>query len=305
MSITVSCMKYTFRIILLLFLITSCEESNENPVLNTIQNNDENDEQIIVEAIIDETDLIILPEDTGGIHQAYPLGSTATEFGHYVYTPGGYTNDGPEYPLIIFLHGWGAQGDSRNDEKILDIILYHGLPSLIKMGQWNPKFPFIVVSPQLVTEYWPANKIHSFIEYLIENYQINTDRIYLTGLSLGGGGCWYYVGQIEDNYAAAILPISASGNENLIENLRKIPIWAFHGAKDELVKAYDNFGSVPMVDAINKTNPQIKAKVTVYPLAGHNGWTRTYNGTGMFQGEKRFDQYDMNIYNWLLQYKKE
>ena len=87
--------------------------------------------------------------------------------------------------------------------------------------------------------------------------------------------------------------------------MRKIPIWAFHGAKDELVKAYDNFGSVPMVDAINKTNPQIKAKVTVYPLAGHNGWTRTYNGTGMFQGEKRFDQYDMNIYNWLLQYKKE
>ncbi len=205
--------------------------------------------------------------------------------------------------MIVFLHGWGERGDSKIDETILDKILSHGPPKLIRLGEWNCKYPFIVVSPQLVSEYWPTNKVHGFIEYIVENYQINTSRIYLTGLSLGGGGCWYYAGEIENNYAAAIVPISASGSEYLINNLSKIPIWAFHGANDDLVKAFEYFGSVPMVMAINKTNPPVFAKLTVYPNVGHDAWTRTYDGSGMFQGE--YNQYAMNIYEWMLQYKKE
>ncbi len=294
-------MKCIFQIILLLLLVVSCEKSNEPLGSNTGQNNGKNVRQ---EAIIDESDLYYLPVDTGGIHRAYPLGETNADFGHYVYTPGGYENDGPEYPLIIFLHGWGERGDSGMDEKILDRVLSHGPPKLIRLGQWDPKYPFIVVSPQLVTEYWPTEKVHRFIEYVIENFQINTNRIFLTGLSLGGGGCWYYVGEIDNNYAAAIVPICGSGNDFLVNNLRKVPIWAFHGAKDDLVKAYENFGSVPMAEAINKMDPPVWAKVTIYPDAGHDAWTRTYDGSGMFtRGDHH--EYNMNIYEWMLQYKKE
>jgi len=275
-------MKCIFQIIFLLFLLVSCEKSKEPLGSNTGQNNGKNIKQ---EAIIDDSDLSYLPVDTGGVHKAYPLGESNAEFGHYVYTPGGYENDGPEYPLIIFLHGWGERGDSGVDDKILERILSHGPPKLIKLGQWDPKYPFIVVSPQLVSEYWPTEKVHSFIEYLIENYQINTNRIYLTGLSLGGGGSWYYVGEIENNYAAAIVPICGSGNEYLVNNLRKVPIWAFHGAKDVTIALKE---SEKMVNAVNDAGGN--AKLTIYPESGHDCWTETYNNEEVFK--------------WLLSHRK-
>lgn len=301
-------MKNFVQILVLCLLISSCD-SNDPAIPDTNLNNEKialpQEEDILLEAIIDDSDLSDLPEDIGGIQQAYPMGTTTAEFGHFAYTPSGYENDGPEYPLILFLHGWGSRGDSRNDETILNNVLSDGPPKLIRYGGWDPNYPFIVVSPQLSTDYWPTDKVHRFIEYIIENYQVNTKRIYLTGLSLGGGGCWYYVGELADNYAAAIVPISASGSEYLLDNLRKTPIWVFQGANDELVKAFENFGSVPMVETINETEPIIRAKVTVYPNIAHDGWTRTYDGRGMFTGFDWYDQYNMNIYDWMLQFKKE
>lgn len=201
------------------------------------------------------SDLADLPEDTGGINTAFPWTSTSAGFGHYVYTPAGYKADGPEYPLLIFLHGWSP----NLGKEPLENVLLSGPSSLIESGKWNPKYPFIVVSPQLKWKYWPPAVVHNFIKYLIKNYQVNTSRIYLTGLSLGGGGCWYYVGETDDNYAAAIIPISASGASHLIDNLRKVPIWAFHGGRDTTVKAYQDYGSVPLVQAINRTNPEVNA----------------------------------------------
>ena len=298
-------MNYFRSLILLLLFFVSCEGSDEVGNAVTLQTSDtnnstENEQDPPFEIRIDDTDLAILPEDTGGMHSAFPLGSTSSNYGHYVYTPSGYKADGPKYPLIIFLHG----GNSNLGNEPLENVLLSGPPRLIKAGKWKPGYPFIVVSPQLTTAYWSPVKTHKFIEYLISTYQINTDRIYLTGLSLGGGGCWYYVGEIEDNYAAAIVPISASGSAHLIDNLRKVPIWAFHGNRDTTVKAYENFGSVPMVQAINLTNPLIKARVTVYPNLGHNAWTTTYNGTGRNHFQLH-DEYDVDLYDWMLTYKKE
>ena len=199
------------------------------------------------------------------------------------------------------MHGWS----SNLGNEPLDNVLLSGPPRLIEKGKWKPKYPFIVVSPQLKAQYWVPITIHRFIQYLLETYQINANRIYLTGLSLGGGGCWYYVGEIEENYAAAIVPISASGAEYLIDNLRKAPIWAFHGGIDTTVKAYENFGSVPLVQSINNTDPIVEARVTVYPNVGHNAWTRTYDGTGRNHYNQQIDKYDVDIYEWMLSYKKE
>lgn len=297
-------MKNYFHIILpLIVVIISCENSTE-PSPSTPNPDPNNNNNGIKEVVIDTTDLYYLPKDTGGTHQAHPLGTTSAGFGYYIYKPGGYTDDGPEYPLILFLHGWGERGDSSNDEKVLDNILRHGPPKLIRSGQWKPAYPFIVVSPQLAPEIWSPYDVHDFLDYIIEHYQINTIRIYLTGLSLGGGGCWLYAGAIEDHYAAAIVPISASGSESHIDNLRDVPIWAFHGENDDLVNAFENFGSVPMVESINRTNPPLRAKVTVYPNVGHDAWTITYNGAGMARSYW-YNNYNMNIYEWMLQFKKD
>ncbi len=113
------------------------------------------------------------------------------------------------------------------------------------------------------------------------------------------------MGEIDDNFAAAIVPISASGGPSLIDNLRKVPIWAFHGAVDRTVEAYENYGSVPLVEAINATNPAVLAKVSVYPNVGHNAWTITYDGTGRDYFNLLYDPYSVDLYEWMLQYKKE
>lgn len=292
--------------ILLCTVILSCSEADDS-IGETIQPIENGDIEIeILETAIDTSDLFYLPDDTGGVHEAFPLGSTEAPYGHYVYTPGGYTSDGPKYPLLLFMHGWGERGDSRKDSSALDNVLVFGPPRLIKQNNWNPTHPFIVVSPQLVTQFWRSSDVHKFLEFIINQYQINTDRIYLTGLSLGGGGCWFYVGEMgEESHAAAIVPISASGAEYIVDNLSRVPIWAFHGSDDQVVDPYNNFGSVPLVNAINQKNPEVKAKVTVFLQTGHNAWTRTYNNIYTYPRFYSYDQFNTSIYDWLLQYRKD
>lgn len=301
-------MKIGFRIIIIVLLLISCACNDDTSIDNIDQNDvpdipldNDDDEELNDEIIINDSDLVNLPEDTGGSNVAFPLSVTEASFGHYVYTPSGYKPDGPEYPLLIFLHGWSP---NLGNEPLRNV-LSSGPSKLIEQNKWSPKYPFIVVSPQLKSGYWPPYQIHKFIKYLIDTYQINISRIYLTGLSLGGGGCWYYVGEIDDNFAAAIVPISASGAPHLIDNLRKVPIWAFHGAVDRTVEAYENYGSVPLVEAINATKPVIPAKVSVYPNVGHNAWTITYDGTGRDYFNLLYDPYSVDLYEWMLQYKKE
>jgi len=252
------------------------------------------------EVDIDDSDLVTLGVDEGGTHSAVPVDMTTGPYGYYVYQPSTYEEDGPEFPLLIFLHGWSPNLGSEP----LDRVLLGGPPRLIEAGDWQPSYPMVVVSPQLTAAYWRPDLIHEFIEYLIETYQINVSRIYLTGLSLGGGGCWYYVGETDDHYATAIVPISASGAPHLIDNLSQVPSWAFHGAQDRTVEAYENFGSVPLVEAINNTNPLVPARVTVYPNSAHNAWTITYNGVGT-RHEQWHDVFDVDLYDWMLSYKKE
>ncbi len=287
-----------------MFLL-SCESNEELgnvEIADTldIDGSTENEQEEPLEIRIDDSDLVLLPEDTGGSHTAFPLGTSSANFSHYVYTPSDYKGDGPEYPVIIFLHGWNS---NLGNEPLKNVLLA-GPPKLIQAGQWNPTHPFIVVTPQLTSPYWAPYEVHRFIEYLLNTYKINPNRIYLTGLSLGGGGCWYYVGEIEDHYATAIVPISASGAEYLINNLKEVPIWAFHGARDTTVEAYTSYGSFPLVEAINLTNPLVKARVTVYPNLGHDAWTTTYNGAGRDHLQLH-DSFEVDIYDWMLSYKKE
>jgi len=295
----------------LLFFLISCSDNSTDLSVQSVNQNElriDLDDITPEEATIDTSDLSFLPKDDGsGEHKAFPHKTTSSPHGYYAYTPSDYLNNDYEYPLLIFLHGWDSESvDSSINPDDLDNVLDNGPPLLIRTRRWNPNYPFIVVSPQLIEEYWNYEKIHSFIEYLMDTYKVNENRIYITGLSLGGGGAWHYVGEMGDkSYAAAIVPICASYYPSTAENYKNTPVWAFHGSLDATVDPFENGGSVTMVEAINEINPVVRAKITMYPGVGHNSWSRTYNGLGQGSEDRWYNKFDKSIYDWMLQYKKE
>jgi predicted peptidase len=240
-----------------------------------------------------------LPADNGGIHAAYPLGSNDSPYGFYLYTP---SVNGPDYPLLVFLHGAGEKGNSDVDPKILDIVLRNGPPKLIEQGKWNPTYPMIVVSPQCQDGNWSAIKIHELIKFIINTNHVNKKRIYVTGLSMGGYGTFNYLTTTADScFAAAAVPICGGGVTTKVAGMKHIPLWAFHGDADNTVPMS---GSVDMVNAINAVNPLIKAKLTIYPGVGHDSWTRTYDGSGMETESSEYDAFNIQIYDWMFRYER-
>lgn len=290
----------------LFFILYSCS-SSENPteIIKPIQ---EIDIPLIEKVKIDSVDLFQLPKDTGGLHLSFPLGTTDAKLGYCMYQPSAYDSTNLEYPLLIFLHGLGEVGNSKTNANDLEKVKIHGPPKLIEAGEWNPKYPMLVASPQLTSSasLWSIGQVHSFIEYVSNEYRVNKSRIYLSGLSIGGQAIFEYGGIYGDNgYAAVLVPVCGKGQSTYVEKLSTLPIWAFHGADDNLIKPFSNYGSVVMVEAINNSSPKYKAKVTIYPNVGHDSWTITYNGKGNGKEDSRYDKYDVNLYDWMLQFKKE
>lgn len=127
--------------------------------------------------------------------------------GFYEYLPEGYFTDAPtaSYPLLIFFHGGGEVGQ---DSSSLVYLLKHGPLKLVKAGMFPTSFTvngttykFIIIAPQFTSSDNPyPDEVDQIIEYVRQNYKVNASRIYLTGLSAGGGSCWNYVGN-NSNYA--------------------------------------------------------------------------------------------------------
>lgn len=252
------------------------------------------------ETMTSYNDLKNLPADEGGTHEAFPLGTTEAFYGYYAYTP---SVKGANYPLLLFLHGAGEKGNSNQDNTILDIVLRNGPPKLIEKNEWKPTYPMIVVSPQCHESNWNGIKLYEFVEYLIKNYNINTKRIYVTGLSMGGYGTFTYLTTNADScHAATAVPICGGGNTRKTAGMKHVPVWAFHGDADKTVLPIK---SIQMVDSINAQNPPIKAKLTMYPGVGHNSWSRTYAGTGMGTESAEYDAFNQSIFDWMFQYSKE
>lgn len=182
-----------------------------------------------------------------------------------------------KWPLIIFLHGSGESGDDL--EKLKD----HGPPQLVE----NKKdFPFIVVSPQarLTIDGFDLDVLNTLLDEVLLQLPIDTDRIYLTGLSRGAFTCWRWAAQRPEQFAA-IAPVCGWGDPRRASNLKNMPIWAFHGAQDDVVKIQE---SQVMVDAIRACGGNIS--FTIYPDAKHDAWTETYANP--------------ELYAWLLRHKK-
>ncbi|MFY0533862.1 prolyl oligopeptidase family serine peptidase [Nannocystis pusilla] len=220
-----------------------------------------------------------------------PLGMSEAAQGYWEYTPPGY-GGGEKYPLMIFLHGIGENG---NGDSELDKVPNGGPPKLQKNNQWDTTLPFVVLSPQHPGGGCPGSgEVHSFIEYAMTHYDINPARVYLTGLSCGAIGSWGYLGDFLDEQIAAMVPIAGDGKGAFMKakcELGRVPIWAFHGDQDPTVNVS---GTVEPVTNLQMCDPKPDVEMVIYPGVGHDSWSKTYD---LSAGH--------DIYSWMLERYKQ
>jgi predicted peptidase len=194
-------------------------------------------------------------------------------------------NKSKRWPLILFLHGAGERGTNLARVKV------HGPPKIV---QAQPDFPFVVVSPQCPTgQRWESDVLLALLDDVMKKHRIDRNRVYLTGLSMGGFGTWN-LGLSHPERFAAIAPICGGGDPLVLlladprksRALKSLPVWAFHGARDAVVKVGE---SERMVDAMRQMGAT-EVKLTVYPEAEHDSWTETYNNPA--------------LYDWFLSHKR-
>jgi predicted peptidase len=196
---------------------------------------------------------------------------------YLLYLPKQYEEDkGKRWPLILFLHGAGERGSDLNKLKA------YGPPKLVSEGK---EMPFIIVSPQAsVGSTWDPDALNALLDEIVDKYSVDEDRIYLTGVSMGGAGTWRLAAAHPERFAA-IAPICGWGAPGMAQRIGSIPTWVFHGARDDIVPLQ---ASQEMVDALKQVGNE--AKFTIYPDAGHDSWTPTYNNPAIFE--------------WLLTHKR-
>ncbi|MFB6455182.1 hypothetical protein ACE38W_07935 [Chitinophaga sp. Hz27] len=189
---------------------------------------------------------------------------------YLLYIPDGY-NDRKDYkwPIVIFLHGVGEIGTN------VEILRNVALPRVIS-GK-----PFVMVAPQCNASWWSRDVLQQFYREVLNKYHVDTNRVYLTGLSMGGIATWDWICAYPQNFAAAI-PIAGSGDPNLVKSVKNLPIWAFHAADDPTVNVEGSRGPVKALQAIGGN-----IRYTEYPTGGHDSWTRAYATA--------------DLYTWMLE----
>ena len=203
------------------------------------------------------------------------------DLNYLLFLPESYnTEPNEKWPLILFLHGIGERGNN------LELLKIHGIPRITGKDK---KFPFIALSPQCPVDYdWRDEDMQQAVLDLLirtlNNHRVDTERIYITGLSMGGYGTWSIAAKRPELFAAAV-PICGGGDPATASLLKDLPIWAFHGARDETVPPEE---TEKMVDALKRNNG--KVRYSLYPNAFHDSWTETYDNP--------------ELYNWLLKHKR-
>lgn len=199
---------------------------------------------------------------------------SAGEHKYVVFIPHDYKGD-KEFPVILFLHGSGETADGKNKKMPVEV----GIGPAIKKREKT--FPFITVIPQAEKRPWSTGSTDgkmaiAILDEVCSQYKTDKKRIYLTGLSMGGGGTWSHAAAMPDRWAA-IVPICGPGDPGTAEKIKNIPCWGFVGDKDSdrIVN-----GMKGMIDALKKSGAE--PKYTVYPGVGHNSWDMAYDTEDLY-----------------------
>ncbi len=200
---------------------------------------------------------------------------------YFIYFPNDYLTK--KYPLVLFLHGAGERGTNLKDIEI------HGLPKLVRNGK---KFPFIIIAPQCPLNLWwsdplPVDLLSELVNDIVMKYGIHKNNVFCTGLSMGGYGT-LALSIKNPKLFSAIIPICGGVDiKNFFDilNLKDLPIWLFHGDKDEVIPLENSQSIYKVLKPVNKN-----IKLTVYKGVDHNSWDRAYD--------------DNELYKWMLSHKE-
>jgi len=222
--------------------------------------------------------------ETGFLDRTVQVGGATYQY--QVYVPSGYAASTDRWPVILFLHGAGERG--------MDGVFqtHVGLPAAIR--QSRAKYPAIVVIPQVPTDsLWlgaPGQAAMAALERTLMEFRGDANRVYLTGLSMGGNGTWSLAYQYPDRFAA-IAPICGfisafsrlPGSRRIVpadsgdafaaiaRRLAKVPTWIFHGEIDPVVPVAESRNAADAFAAV-KGN----VKYTEIIGGGHNVWDNVY-----------------------------
>ncbi len=153
----------------------------------------------------------------------------------------------------------------------------HGIPKIVEQDQ---NFPFITVSPQCPIGSWWTEKVEvlkGLLDQVVTSYPIDSGRLYLTGLSMGGYGSWALATAYPEVFAAAA-PICGRGNPSQAGRIKDLPLWVFHGDKDVVVPFQHSQDMVTALKAVGS-----RVRFTIYPDTGHDSWTQTYDNPDLYQ----------------------
>ncbi|VXC28164.1 conserved exported hypothetical protein [Flavobacterium sp. 9AF] len=247
----------------------------------------------------------------------YLNNSNGIPFGYYEYLPQNFNpTSNNTYPVLIFYHGIGEKGNGTTD---LYKVLTNGTPKQIQQGM---HFPAIVISPQKGSGWFSGADFLTLYNYLLLNYPIDSNRVYITGLSAGGGGVWQALNNHHDKIAAAV-PICGAGSiSNPATFLQNTNIWIHHNFGDPTVQKTQSINNANRIANNSQTvmnvypyganntaattdftmqfntntqtwtgnigieEPDDKLSFTLYKANGHNAWSTTYNNP--------------SVYNWMF-----
>lgn len=244
---------------------------------------------------------------------AVPRTANGSGFGFYEYLPSDYTST-KEWPVVFYFHGVGEKGNGTTD---LNKLLRTGVPALFVantdgVSSNDVHRPFVLIAPQDSTGWPSVDRVWALVEFAKSRYSLDTNRIYVTGVSAGGGTVWALTNKFGDRLAAAA-PICGAGNAAAgARALRNLPIWTAHSfddptvplrrtlanvdriaqADDSAIRAYpsgsdkvvspgvwtlqfDSLGGAWRRDS-GFVAPSQRLALTIYPSGGHDCWTRTY-----------------------------
>ena len=197
------------------------------------------------------------------------------------YFPENYEERKTKLPIVFFLHGVGERGED------LDLVEANGIPKLIKNGK---NFPFITVAPQCPLFQWWSRpemikSLINLVEQIIQKYDVDQSRVYITGLSMGGFGTIALANERPDLFAG-VLSVCGGADFDNFDNLKDLPLWLLHGSEDDTHPASY---SAKIYNQLKDVNPEVK--LTIYKGVDHNSWDITYDNS--------------EIYDWLLSKQKK
>ncbi len=197
---------------------------------------------------------------------------------YFIRYPQGFCADN-RYPTILLLNGAGSRGADFPD--LLENAFFEEIDK-------KEDFPFVVVTPLCSEDTWfdMMERLKKLVRQIAALDFVDETRLYAMGASMGGYATWQLAMSMPECFAA-IVPICGGGMYWNASRLRGLPIWAFHGAKDTVVRVEE---SQKMVARINEKAPG-NAKLTIYPEAGHNAWSDTYANP--------------EVFTWLLSQRKQ